>query len=72
MLEAGVGLMLMRDEHVRQGLEQGSLAVSPIAIAEIPLMMAHLASRSLDPLIVAFLQIAREVWPQMRPAQSGI
>jgi DNA-binding transcriptional LysR family regulator len=71
MLEAGVGLMLMRDEHVRQGLEQGSLAVSPIAIAEIPLMMAHLASRSLDPLIVAFLQIAREVWPQMRPAQFG-
>jgi DNA-binding transcriptional LysR family regulator len=67
MLEAGVGLMLVRDEHVRQGLELGSLAVSPIAIAEIPLLLAHLTSRSLDPLIVAFMDVARTVWPQMKP-----
>jgi len=31
MVEAGVGLMLMREEHANQGLEQGVLAVSPIA-----------------------------------------
>lgn len=70
MLEAGVGLMLMRDEHVRQGLEQGSLAVSPIAVAEIPLLMVHLAGRSLDPLIAAFLEVARSVWVQRPPVSA--
>jgi hypothetical protein len=49
MLDAEVGLMLMRDDHVRQGLEHGTVAVSPLAQAEIPLLLAHLASRSLDP-----------------------
>jgi DNA-binding transcriptional LysR family regulator len=66
MLEAEVGLMLMRDEHVRQGLEQGTVAVSPIAQAEIPLLLAHLASRSLDPLITAFQEAAAGVWPDMK------
>jgi DNA-binding transcriptional LysR family regulator len=67
MLEAEVGLMLMREEHIRQGVDQGTLAVSPIAQAEIPLLLAHLASRSLDPLIVAFHEVARRVWPDIRP-----
>jgi DNA-binding transcriptional LysR family regulator len=66
MLEAEVGLMLMRDEHVRQGLEQGTVAVSPMAQAEIPLLLAHLASRSLDPLITAFQEAAAGVWPDMK------
>jgi len=66
MLEAGVGLMLMREEHARHGFEQGILAVSPIAHSEFPLFMAHVASRRNDPLIRAFLEAATDVWPEMR------
>ncbi len=60
MVEAGVGLMLMREEHANQGLEQGVLAVSPIARAQFELFMAHLASRRNDPLIRAFLEAATD------------
>lgn len=66
MLEAGVGLMLMREEHVNQGLEQGALAASPIAHAECPILMAHVASRRNDPLILAFLEAATDMWPNLR------
>lgn len=66
MVEAGVGLMLMREEHANQGLEQGVLAVSPIARAQFELFMAHLASRRNDPLIRAFLEAATDVWPDLR------
>ncbi len=67
MVEAGVGLMLMRQELVTPGLEQGLLALSPIARTEFPLFLAHLATRRDDPLIRAFLQGAATVWPAMRP-----
>ncbi|MDM0021819.1 LysR family transcriptional regulator [Variovorax saccharolyticus] len=70
MLEAGVGLMLMREEHVRQGLEQGVLVTSPIAHAEFPLLMAHVTSRLNDPLVCAFLAAARQVWPDMAVTPS--
>jgi DNA-binding transcriptional LysR family regulator len=66
MLEAGVGLMLMREELADQGLEQGTLAVSPIARAEYELFLTHLASRRNDPLIRAFLEAATDVWPDLR------
>ncbi len=52
MLEAGVGLMLMREELANQGLEQGTLAVSPIARAEYELFLTHLGQppqRPADP-----------------------
>lgn len=65
MLEAGVGLMLMREEHVKQGLEQGVLVTSPIAYADFPLFMAHVTSRLNDPLVCAFLAAATKVWPDM-------
>jgi DNA-binding transcriptional LysR family regulator len=63
MLEAGVGVMLMREEHAIQGLERGTLAVSPIAEATFPITLAHVAGREKDPLIRAFLDAAAEVWP---------
>jgi len=66
MLEAGVGVMLMREVHVNQGLEQGTMAVSPIAQAQFQLFMAHLTSRRNDPLIRAFLEAATDVWPDLR------
>jgi DNA-binding transcriptional LysR family regulator len=72
MLEAEVGLMLMREEHLRPGLDLGTMAVSPLVTAKIPLLLAHLASRSLDPLIVAFHEISAMVWLDIQscPAQS--
>jgi DNA-binding transcriptional LysR family regulator len=70
MLDAGVGLMLMREDHVHQGLELGVLAASPIAHTEFPLLMAHVASRRSDPLIAAFLDAAREIWPDMQQAAA--
>ncbi len=67
LLESGVGLMLMREERIRRGVEQGLLAVSPIAHTTFPLFLAHLASRRDDPLVDAFLGAAAQVWPAMRP-----
>jgi DNA-binding transcriptional LysR family regulator len=66
MLESGVGLTLMRDEQAILGREKGTMAVSPIARAQLQLFMAHLASRRNDPLIVAFLEAATDVWPDLR------
>jgi DNA-binding transcriptional LysR family regulator len=68
MVEAGVGLMLMREEHATHGVEQGLLAVSPIARASFPLFLVHLSSRSNDPLIRAFLEAARDVRPALAAA----
>lgn len=74
MLEAGVGLMLMREEHVRADLERGFLAVSPIAHADYPLFLAHLSSRRNDPLICAFLAATASIWPDMvtTPVQGSV
>jgi len=60
------GFMLMREEHVNEGLEQGILAASPIAQAQFPLFMAHIASRRNDPLIRAFMEATTDVWPDLR------
>ena len=66
--QAGVGLMLMREEHALQGERAGMLAVSPLASAEFPLLFAHLASRASDPLIKAFVDAVGVAWPEMHPA----
>lgn len=65
----GVGLMLMREEHARHGVEQGLLASSPIAHASSPLHLSHLSSRGDDPLIRAFLEAARDVLPGLAIAE---
>lgn len=66
MLQAGLGLMLMREEHALKGERDGYLAISPLVQTELPLFIAHLASRKNDPLIMAFVQAAQTVWPTMR------
>jgi len=67
LLQAGVGLMLMREEHVLQGVRGGTLAVSPLAQSHYSMSVAHQTSRMYDPLIRAFVEAARQVWPDMRP-----
>jgi DNA-binding transcriptional LysR family regulator len=69
MLHAGVGLMLLREEHALQGEREGTLALSPLVQAEYSMSIAHQASRKEDPLIKAFVDAAAEVWPELRLAK---
>lgn len=66
MLEAGVGLALMREDQARQGQERGVLVVSGIARIEYPLNLAHPTSRRNDPLIRAFVEAAAHAWPGLQ------
>jgi len=65
LLEAGVGLMLMREEHVNLGLAQEKLAVSPLIHESIPIFIAHMINRQDDPLIQAFKLVSTNVWPKI-------
>jgi DNA-binding transcriptional LysR family regulator len=62
MLEAGVGMMLMREEHVAAGLEKGILAASPLVRVDHPVILAHVTGREKDPLMRALLDAADDVW----------
>jgi DNA-binding transcriptional LysR family regulator len=68
LLRAGVGLMLVREDHGQQGERDGQLALSPIAQAELGLYLAHVTARGNDPLIAAFVDAAKAAWPDMQPA----
>ncbi len=70
MLQTGIGMMLMREEHAVRGEREGYLTVSPIARAEFSLSIAHLSNRSNDPLIRAFIEAAKVVWPEMKLSAS--
>lgn len=72
MLEAGVGIMLLREEHAELGAAQGMLALSPLARAGFPVIMAHVAGCENDPLIYAFMEAAASVWPGLCPTQSHV
>ncbi|MBB3221603.1 DNA-binding transcriptional LysR family regulator [Massilia umbonata] len=71
LAQSGVGLMLMRAEHADEGLQQGDLAISPIAHARFPIYIAHIAGRGNDPLIRAFLDAVADVWPDMKMSPRG-
>ncbi|NDZ11837.1 LysR family transcriptional regulator [Variovorax sp. WS11] len=66
LVQSGVGMLLMREEYALQGEQEGYLALSPLARAEYPQFIAHVASRGNDPLIRAFVDAAAEAWPDMR------
>jgi DNA-binding transcriptional LysR family regulator len=69
-VQAGAGMMLMREEHALQGEQDGFLAISPIARAETALSVGHQSGRRNDPLIEAFIDAARNAWPDMKLASS--
>ncbi len=69
-LHAGVGLMLVREEYVLQGVREGVLAASPLARPHYSMSVAHQSSRKDDPLIQAFVKAASNVWPDMRRAKQ--
>jgi DNA-binding transcriptional LysR family regulator len=70
-LQAGAGMMLLREDHALQGEKDGSLALSPIARAEIALSVAHPSGRVGDPLIRAFVEAASGCWPAMKLTRGG-
>lgn len=70
LVQAGVGMSLMREEHALQGLNEGYLAISPIAHAEFGLFVAHVASRGNDPLISSFVEAVKVAWPEMAPVSA--
>ena len=49
ILQAGVGMTLLREEQALQGEAAGCLTLSPIARAEYALYVVHLASRKNAP-----------------------
>ncbi|AHG63471.1 LysR family transcriptional regulator [Advenella mimigardefordensis] len=67
MLLSGMGLMLMREEHALEDEKSGILAIAPLGITQLPLFIAHQVCRKNDPLIVAFMEAARQVWPGIKP-----
>jgi len=69
-LRAGAGMMLLREDHAVQGEQEGYLAVSPIAQAQVALSVAHQAARKDDPLIKAFLEAAKVPWPKMKLTEA--
>jgi len=69
MLEAGVGLGLVREDYALEAERQGIVVLSPLAKAVYPSYVAHLASRRDDPLVRAFVDAAADVWPDLRPAK---
>lgn len=64
-LQAGAGVMILREDHALQGEKDGILAISPIAKTQVFMSIAHQRGRQDDPLIRAFLEAARGSWPEM-------
>jgi DNA-binding transcriptional LysR family regulator len=66
MVQESVGMTLVRAEHAARGVQEGVLAISPIAHSEFDLVMAYAARRTEDPLIKAFVGAAIVAWPEAK------
>ncbi len=65
-LEAGAGLMLVREDYAAQAEADGKVVMSPIARTEIALAIAHQSRRKNDPLIQAFVEVVKVIWTEMK------
>ncbi|WP_029001011.1 LysR family transcriptional regulator [Azohydromonas australica] len=70
LLKAGVGMMLMHEQHALEGEQDGLLTLSPLAEVDFGLFAAHVASRGRDPLICAFVDAVKQGWPECTPAAA--
>lgn len=65
MVSAGIGLMLMRKEHALRCIQDGTCTLSPLVTVSYSNYLVHMKSRQDDPLIVAFVEAAKAVWPEL-------
>ena len=68
LVESSVGVSLIRDEIAAQSIDAGRSIVWPGRHVTTKLWLVHAADRRDDPLIVALLDVLRDVWA---PAREG-
>jgi len=66
LVEAGVGVSLIRDEIALQSIEAGRSVAWPEREVTTRLWLVHPADRATDPLIVALRNVQRDVWSEER------
>jgi len=66
LVEAGVGVSLIRDEIALQSIEAGRSLAWPRREVTTQLWLVHAADRTADPLIVALRDVQRDVWSDAR------
>ena len=62
LVESAVGVSLIRDEIATQSVDAGRSVVWPGRHVTTKLWLVHPADRRDDPLIVALLDVLRDVW----------
>jgi DNA-binding transcriptional LysR family regulator len=62
LVESGVGISLVRDEIATASAEAGRCVIWPGETVTTRLWLAYAADRALDPLLIAVLDVLREVW----------
>jgi DNA-binding transcriptional LysR family regulator len=71
LVQAGVGMILMREEEALQYERDGLVALSPIARSKLPLVVAHMVGREHCPLVGAFINAVKAAWPETVPVQAS-
>lgn len=62
MITDGVGLALVRADHAETGERDGTMAISPHAVAHTELLFAYRRARRDEPAIRALVQQLQQVW----------
>lgn len=72
IVESGVGIGLVRDEIARASAAAGRAVIWPGATMETELWLVHGPDRRSDPLIVAILDVLRELWQGTERASDAV
>jgi DNA-binding transcriptional LysR family regulator len=67
LVESSVGMSLIRDEIVRESVEAGHSVIWPGSQVLTKLWFVIPAARETDPLLVALVDVLREIWPVEGP-----
>ena len=62
LVESGVGMSLIRDEIVTQSVDAGYSVIWPGTHVTTKLWLVHATDRETDPLILALVDVLREIW----------
>ena len=61
-MESGVGISLIRDEIAGPSVDTGHSVIWPGSVVTTKLWLVHAMERASDPLVVALVDVLREVW----------